>query len=65
MTVRIAGQRLAGDFSFEQVAVAGGNAVRIAVANASLALGDGSRNFLVLSEGEGAFLILRRASRES
>ena len=31
VTLRVAGQRLSGDFSFERVAVTGGNAVRITV----------------------------------
>src|SRR6185436_340260 len=50
VSLKIAGQRLAGDFAFEQVAVVGGTAVKIAVSNVSLSLGDGSKNFLVLSE---------------
>ncbi|MFL6033814.1 MAG: FG-GAP-like repeat-containing protein, partial [Gaiellaceae bacterium] len=58
VTIRVAGQRLSGDFSFERVAVTGGNAVRITASNVSLAFGDGSRNFLVVSEGQGAFVIL-------
>ena len=57
VTLRVAGQRLSGDFSFERVAVTGGNLVRITVSNVSLSFGDGSRNFLVLTEGEGVLII--------
>ena len=65
----VLGQRLTGDFAIEQVTIGSGtdgipgnlddqHAVKVAVVNGSLSLGDGSKNFLSLTSIEGAFLIL-------
>ena len=65
----VLGQRLTGDFSVEQITIGRGTdglpgtadderAVKIAIANASLSLGDGSKNFLTLTNGSGQFLIV-------
>ncbi len=57
VALNIAGQTLSGDFTFERTTTTLGQTVRVGAANVTLALGDGTRNFLSLSQGEGLFLI--------
>ena len=65
----VLGQRLSGDFAIEQITVGKGldglpgtfddlRAVKISIAHGSLSLGDGTKNFLSLTNGQGAFLLL-------
>ncbi|MDB4362493.1 hypothetical protein N9Z46_10235, partial [Akkermansiaceae bacterium] len=64
----VAGQRLSGNFVFESIVLNQGalaedpsddtTAIRIAITDASLGLGDGDREFISLTNGEGYFLII-------
>ncbi|MDB4411102.1 hypothetical protein N9182_00820, partial [bacterium] len=64
----VAGQRLSGNFVFESIVLDRGTlaedasddttAIRIAITDASLGLGDGDREFISLTNGEGYFLII-------
>src|SRR5690606_16785416 len=67
--IEIGGQRLSGDFAFQQIAIDPGTdgipgtpddlkAVRISAANVALAFGDGQVSFLSVSEGSGHLLML-------
>ncbi|MBL9136319.1 MAG: hypothetical protein JNK85_10640, partial [Verrucomicrobiales bacterium] len=67
--VEIAGQKLTGNFAFQQLTIDRGldglpatsddvKAVRIAASEVSLSFGDGTTNFLSVTDGEGYFLIL-------
>ncbi len=60
LTLTIAGQKLAGDFSFEQTTTpAGAKVIRIAIANATLFLGDeaGGMGLSVTQNGTGEFTV--------
>jgi len=61
----VLGQQLSGSFSFEKVTstVQGGEprtVVRIAVSDLRLGLGDGSRDYVVVENGEGSLLIYNK-----
>ncbi|MEQ1861602.1 MAG: LEPR-XLL domain-containing protein, partial [Chthoniobacteraceae bacterium] len=60
VSVRVAGQTLGGDFAFERVLTTTGMVpvpvVRVVIANAHLSLGDGTNEFVSLTNGEGAFI---------
>ncbi|HEX4525985.1 MAG TPA: VCBS repeat-containing protein, partial [Gaiellaceae bacterium] len=69
VSVVIGGQRLTGDFTFQQVTLDSGldgipgnaddtKAVQIGVANVTFSLGDGTTNFLSLTSGSGTFVLL-------
>ncbi|MGB8165867.1 MAG: hypothetical protein WCF18_00050, partial [Chthoniobacteraceae bacterium] len=56
----ILGQRLNGDFSIERILTTGPTpsaVVRIALGNVSLALGDGTTDYVTITNGTGAFVI--------
>ncbi len=54
----VAGQTLSGDFSFERVTTTSGQQrVRIAATNVALSIGDGTKTFVQLTNGEGLFLL--------
>jgi len=65
--LRVAGQRLTGDFALEKTTSTGpdhvlGNgddvtSVRVGVANLSIGLGDGTTDFVTVTNGEGSFLL--------
>ena len=57
VTVRVAGQRLSADVSIEQLTTSAGPTVKLALANVSLALGDGKQELLTLTGGSGFWLI--------
>ncbi|MEK7414136.1 MAG: hypothetical protein AAB263_12550, partial [Planctomycetota bacterium] len=60
VNLTIAGQSLSGNFAFEKATTTGANpssVIRIAATNVSLQLGDGTTNFVSLTNGSGAFLI--------
>ena len=55
VSLTLGGQRIGGDFAFEQVTkAASGKLTRIVIANASLSLGDG---IVTVSHGQGALVI--------
>ena len=56
--VRLLGQRLSGNFSFEKA----GDAIKFAVSDVSLGLGDGTTDFVSLTGGEGAFIITPKSA---
>jgi hypothetical protein len=57
-TLTVLGQTLTGNFAFEQVTnAAGQRVVRIGVSQVGLRIGDGSNDFVVLSDGNGAFVL--------
>ncbi|MDB2673704.1 hypothetical protein N9Y81_01985, partial [Akkermansiaceae bacterium] len=68
VVLAVAGQRLSGDFVFEQIVLDRGadlnvttddtTAIRIAARNVELGLGDGDRDFVTLSNGEGYFVLI-------
>ncbi len=53
----IAGQTLGGNFSFEKVGVAPNQTVRIMASNVHLGLGDGTTDFVTVTNGHGSFII--------
>ena len=53
IVINIAGQSLTGDVAFERTA----STTKITIANASLRLGDGTTDFVVLSNGTGDFTL--------
>ncbi|MEX1357603.1 MAG: VCBS repeat-containing protein, partial [Gaiellaceae bacterium] len=55
--LELAGQRVTGDFVFEQAQVGAENVVRILARNVTGAFGDGTTSFVTLTEGTG-FLVL-------
>ncbi len=58
LTLNIAGQTLTGNFAFEQVTDASHNQViRLAASNVSLNLGNGTTNFVQVTNGQGSFLL--------
>jgi len=58
ITLDVLGQTLSGDFAFEQSLDRDGQPlVRVAAANVSIALGDGTTDFVTVSNGSGSFLI--------
>ena len=65
VTVRVGGQRLSADVSVEQLTTANGPAVKLALANVNLALGDGKQDLLTLTNGSGNWLILSTRRRRS
>jgi hypothetical protein len=69
--LQVLGQTLSGDFALEQITTGRGpdgipgtnddiQAIRIAAADVSMALGNGSTNILTASNGEGTFLIFEK-----
>ncbi|HSF99150.1 MAG TPA: VCBS repeat-containing protein, partial [Ornithinibacter sp.] len=52
----VAGQRVSADVALERVTTGAGPRVRIAATDVSLALGDGTRNILTLTDGEALFV---------
>ena len=57
-SLSFAGQSISGDFAFEVVTPAGGSPmVRVSAANVSFALGDGTTNFLAMTNGRGSFVL--------
>ena len=57
-TVNLLGQQLGGDFDFERISQPdGSHLTRLAAANVSLNLGDGTSSFLTLSHGSGSLLV--------
>src|SRR5262249_49108239 len=60
LQLTVLGQQLSGDFSLEQITTAAATPVkvtRIGIANATLALGDGTTNFVTISGGQGAIYV--------
>ena len=58
VSLTVAGQTLSGDFAFERVTTTSGlQRVRIAATNVALSLGDGTKTYVALSDGEGLFLL--------
>src|SRR5262249_38401159 len=58
ITLAIAGQTLAGDFTLEQKTLADNSTVvTVTFANVSLRLGDGTTDFVRISHGSGVFLL--------
>ncbi len=53
----IAGQTLSGDFAFAKGTLGTGDAVRVTANNVTLGFGDGTRNFVSITEGGGALLL--------
>ncbi len=53
VTLQVAGQKLKGDFAFERTVVGGQTVVDITLANIYLGLGDGTTDFVSLSNGSG------------
>ena len=51
------GQRLTGDFVFEQASVGGGSVVRVAARNVTASFGDGTTAFVTLTGGTGFFVL--------
>ncbi|MDC0296391.1 hypothetical protein OAK95_01935, partial [Akkermansiaceae bacterium] len=70
----VAGQRLSGNFVFESIVLNRGadvddasddtTAIRIAITNAELGLGDKDREFIHLTNGEGYFLLINKPNDE-
>ena len=70
----VAGQRLSGNFVFESIVLDRGadvddasddtTAIRIAITNAELGLGDKDREFIHLTNGEGYFLLINKPNDE-
>ncbi len=57
IVLTVASQTLKGNFAFEQITRANNVKVtRVAASNVSLSLGDGTTNFVSLTQGEGYFL---------
>lgn len=57
IVLTIAGQRLSGDFAFEKATLTGGaTVVKIAATNINLGIGDGTRDFLSISDGQALFV---------
>jgi hypothetical protein len=57
VALETAGQSLGGDFLIEQAAVAGGTVTRVTAANVSVGLGDGTTDFVSVTNGRGALLL--------
>src|SRR5262249_13930155 len=54
VNLSVAGQTLAGSFALEQVTQTGGSKItRVAVSNATLQLGDGTTNYVSVTNGRG------------
>ena len=56
-TLSFAGQSISADYAFEQVSGASGPIVRVSVQNATLNLGDGTTNFLSITNGTGSLIL--------
>ena len=52
----VAGQRVTADVAVERVTTSAGPRVRIAASDVGLALGDGTRTLLSLTDGEALFI---------
>ena len=57
VTLAVLGQTLGGNFAFEQVTIAGATRTTIAASHVHLGLGDGTTNFVEVTNGQGAFLV--------
>jgi hypothetical protein len=61
VTLTILGQRLQGDFAFEKItSVTNGvtrNVIRIAAANVSMGLGNGTTDYVVVEHGSGSLIV--------
>jgi len=53
----VSGQRLSGDFTFEQATDGGASVTRIVGRNVSLSLGDGTTTYVSITDGFGFFLL--------
>jgi hypothetical protein len=58
-TLTIAGQSIKGDFSIEQMTVAGSQVVRVGVDHVSMSFGSGTNKFVSVTDGSGSFIITR------
>ena len=59
----VAGQRVSGDFVFEQITTALGQAVRVALANGTFAIGDGAQAIVSLTQATGALIVVGGANK--
>ncbi len=57
LALAVAGQALSGTFGFSQSIVAGVKVTKIGVSNASLSVGDGTTEFLSVTNGTGGFIV--------
>ncbi|MEQ1862956.1 MAG: hypothetical protein ABMA13_23795, partial [Chthoniobacteraceae bacterium] len=58
VALSVAGQTLTGNFAFSQsTTLAGAKIVRVAISGVSLKLGDGTTDFVSLTNGTGAFIV--------